>query len=228
MNNQKDEVGVIDLVDKSLTLSSAIGIFPEFWNPLVGFLKMLRLPSPKVLYDVSNKFLTQYKQSGEVIDEGDETAPASFTAKIVALQSQGKMNSWDALSVCVNNVIAGSDTTAISLNSALYHIYTIPLVLQRLRDEFDTAAQRGEISDPITFAEAQKLPYLQAVISEALRVHPAVGVPLVREVPAGGTQIDGYFFPQGVSQRIQLLPSIGTHSSLTTEQRRKSASTPGA
>lgn len=201
MESSFDETGMIDLLDKSFILSSAIGIIPEFWNALVRFLTLLRLPSPKVLYNVALKFLNQYKQSGKTIDEADEWTPATFTAKIVTLEHKGKMNSWDALSVCVNNVIAGSDTTAITLNSALYHTYTIPRVLKRLRNEIDSYAERGEISDPITFAEAQKLPFLQAVISEALRVHPAVGVSLVREVPQGGAEIDGWFFPQGVSHK---------------------------
>lgn len=41
--------------------------------------------------------------------------------------------------------------------------------------------------------------YLQAVIKEALRMHPATGLPLERVVPAGGATISGYFFPEGVS-----------------------------
>lgn len=203
MEQSSDKLGVIDLVGKSLILSSALGIFPEFWSVLVGLLKMMRLPSPKVLFDVSSKFLSQHKQSGKLIDEADETSPATFTDKIISLQSKGKMNDWDALSVCVNNVIAGSDTTAISLNSAIYHIYKDSRILQTLRAELDSGMRQGQVSDPITFAEAQKLPYLQAVINEALRVHPAVGVPLLRDVPQGGADIDGYFFPEGVSLMLR-------------------------
>lgn len=217
MDGSIDKFGMIDLLDKSFILSSTIGILPEFWNTFVRLATTLRLPSPKALYDVAAKYMDQYTQSGKTLDEADDSAPTTFTAKIVALEHKGKMNSWDALSVCVNNVIAGSDTTAITLNAALYHIYTIPGVLMRLRDEIDNAAERGEISDPITFAEAQKLPFLQAVISEALRVHPAVGVSLVREVPAGGAQIDGYFFPQSVSEEPKL-PLYKMTSALTTKK----------
>jgi hypothetical protein len=43
------------------------------------------------------------------------------------------------------------------------------------------------------------MPYLQAVIKEALRVHPATGLPLEQVVPEGGTPLCGRFFPQGVS-----------------------------
>lgn len=49
------------------------------------------------------------------------------------------------------------------------------------------------------FKEAQNLPYLQAVIKEALRLHPASGLPLGRVVPKGGAEIAGHYFPEQVS-----------------------------
>ncbi|KAM6505407.1 pisatin demethylase [Fusarium solani] len=42
------------------------------------------------------------------------------------------------------------------------------------------------------------MPYLQAVIKEALRLHPGVGTQLTRVVPKGGVVIEGQFFPEGV------------------------------
>lgn len=199
MQSPTDEIGVIDLIDKSMVLSSMIGIFPEFWSPLISVLKMLRLPSPKVLYNVALKYLNQYKEKRTAEVDNSSSSAKTFTAKIIQLEAEGKMTSWEAQSVCVNNIIAGSDTTAISLNAALYHIYTIPHVLKNLRGEIDSMMKVGTISNPVTFEEAQKMPYLQAVISEALRVHPAVGVSLAREVPEGGAIIHGHFFSAGVS-----------------------------
>ncbi|KAK5723190.1 hypothetical protein LTR17_013910 [Elasticomyces elasticus] len=46
------------------------------------------------------------------------------------------------------------------------------------------------------------MPYLQAVIKEALRVHPAVGQPLSRLVPPGGAEIAGRYFPADASVGI--------------------------
>jgi cytochrome P450 len=43
------------------------------------------------------------------------------------------------------------------------------------------------------------MPYLQAVIKEGLRLHPAGGLPLSRVVPKGGATIARHFFPEGVS-----------------------------
>lgn len=69
----------------------------------------------------------------------------------------------------------------------------------QLRAEIDKMIASGEISESLTFSDTQKMPYLQAVIKEAIRVHPAAGLPLQRVVPKGGVKLAGQFFPEGVS-----------------------------
>ena len=201
MQSEGDDIGVIDIIHNSTLGASALGVVPEVWPSVLAFLKMLRLPSPQKLFDLAIEFLEKYKKSEAEEDDNTTTnsRARTFAAKIVDLEREGKVTAWDAQSACTNNIIAGSDTTAISLSSALYHIYTIPDALRKLREEIDGKVKDCTLSDPVTFEEAQKMPYLNAVISEALRVHPAVGVPLVRVVPAGGARIEGHFFPPGVS-----------------------------
>lgn len=41
------------------------------------------------------------------------------------------------------------------------------------------------------------MPYLDAVVKEALRLHAAVGLPLWRAVPEGGAEIAGQYLPAG-------------------------------
>jgi cytochrome P450 len=53
------------------------------------------------------------------------------------------------------------------------------------------------ISSPITDAEARKLPYLQAVIKESLRIHPPATGLMLKEVPPGGDMVNGVFVPGG-------------------------------
>jgi len=72
----------------------------------------------------------------------------------------------------VVQIIAGSDTSATAIRSTLLFIITNPLVYSRLQTEIDDGIKLGKISTPITDAEARKLPYLQAVIREGLRLWP--------------------------------------------------------
>ena len=49
------------------------------------------------------------------------------------------------------------------------------------------------------FNDLVNLPVLDAVVQEALRLHPAAPASLPRETPKGGRMLNGYHVPQGVS-----------------------------
>jgi cytochrome P450 len=118
--------------------------------------------------------------------------------KVLDLEKEGRLKQPNLLDACGSNIGAGSDTTAVTLSSALYYLYMNPEKLEKLRHEIDQKAKQGTISDPLTFQEAQDMPYLQAVIKETLRIHPAVGTILPRVVPQGGMELSGIYFPEGV------------------------------
>lgn len=89
--------------------------------------------------------------------------------------------------------MAGSDTTATAMRATLLYLLMNPRVVAKLRHEIST----NPISSPIQDAEARKLPYLQAIIKEGLRVFPPVVGLMSKEVPAGGDVINGLFVPGG-------------------------------
>ena len=96
------------------------------------------------------------------------------------------------------NITAGSDTTGVSLTAVLYYLLRHPTAMQKLRDEVSAAMAEGNCTrSSVPFAKAQRMPYLQACIEETLRVHSAVGLPLWRVVPQGGSEVCGRFFPGG-------------------------------
>ncbi|KXT15105.1 hypothetical protein AC579_6477 [Pseudocercospora musae] len=64
----------------------------------------------------------------------------------------------------------------------------------RLFDEIDTSFEKGKMSDPITFKEAQDMLYLQAVIEELLRIHLATGQIIGPIVLPDRAELAGYFF----------------------------------
>lgn len=100
---------------------------------------------------------------------------------------------------CDGNVAAGSDTTSISLTSALYYIVTTPGVLNKLRDELSAVGLLDEADKCIEFDQAQKLPCLRYCIKEAFRIHPATGLPMWRQVVGEGFTLAGLDFPPGVT-----------------------------
>lgn len=99
------------------------------------------------------------------------------------------------LTMAVSMSFAGSDTTAISLSAVFYYLLKNPRCYWKLMVELETAIKIGDVQNRSTglvaWAESQKLPYLDACIKEAFRLHPAVGLPLERIVPSGGAEILG-------------------------------------
>lgn len=104
------------------------------------------------------------------------------------------------LSLTVANMFAGSDTTAITLRAVLYFLLRDPSKMEKLLEELDRESKAGHFSRDdalVLWEEARNLPYLGAVINEALRCHPAAGLPLERVVPAHGLSIAGHDLPAG-------------------------------
>jgi cytochrome P450 len=80
----------------------------------------------------------------------------------------------------------------------MYHLLKNPSTLSKLKREIDNAITEGRLSKYVTWAESQTLPYLEACVNEATRMHPPFALPFERVVPASGLEIDGYFIPANI------------------------------
>ncbi|TRX98039.1 hypothetical protein FHL15_001249 [Xylaria flabelliformis] len=89
-------------------------------------------------------------------------------------------------------VMAGHDVLAVTIRAVLYYVARHPAVEEKLRAEL---AILGPKTAP--FSEITKLPYLDAVIHESLRIHGNLGLVNERVTPPGGAIIDGYHIPAG-------------------------------
>ena len=92
-------------------------------------------------------------------------------------KSDIEQEAWVAL-------MAGAETTGIALRAVFYYLMKSPAVMRRVVEEIDTAAEQGELSNPITFAQANKLPFFVACVKETLRIHPSIGQLFVRVYPS--------------------------------------------
>lgn len=177
----------------SISYGSMMAIIPEV-HRLYSWLQSI-LPIDNHWKVTQRVILREIRARVKSVNASDRK---DFLEKCIELTKVSKMDEFTMYNVLGSNVGAGSDTTGISMTAIIYFLMKHPTCLQKLRDEVDTATQERTLSDPGTFQEAQKLPYLQAVIKESLRLHAAVGQILSRVVPEGGSQLAGRHFPQGV------------------------------
>lgn len=93
-------------------------------------------------------------------------------------------------------IAAGSDGVAVTLSATLFYLLRQPSCMDKLVDEVRSSfATLDEVRGP----KLNQLPYLQAVLDEALRLAPGVPSALPREVLRGGLKVDGLHVPAGTT-----------------------------
>ncbi|KAM9885342.1 hypothetical protein VDGL01_00425 [Verticillium dahliae] len=123
-----------------------------------------------------------------------------FLDRFIAAKNDDPENVSDPqiISWLMVNMIAGSDTTAITIRSALYFSLSNPKVWSRLNDEIRSKRFRERGMVPPAYKEVRAIPYVDAVVREALRILPGVSMSMERYVPAGGfTLPNGDYLPGG-------------------------------
>lgn len=210
-----DVDGIIAFLSGFMTYAGIIGQMPFLdllWkkNPIRLQLQRWGLdkrifPVTKFALDRSIERAAEMKtiQQTGVTDEKDGRAVDLLSKFQIAKHDHPDFMTDDqVLAACTSMVIAGSETTAISLGSVFYHLLKHPRVHKKLMAELDENAANGIIADRdnhrVSWVESQKLPCLDAVIQESFRMHPAAGMILERVTPPQGITICGEYIPGGV------------------------------
>ncbi|CAH8257219.1 unnamed protein product [Arabidopsis lyrata] len=90
-------------------------------------------------------------------------------------------------------ILAGTDTSAVTLEWALSSLLNHPEVLKKARDEIDNKIGLNRLLEE---SDVPNLPYLQNIVSETLRLYPA-GPLSVPHVASEVCKVGGYDMPRG-------------------------------
>lgn len=126
-----------------------------------------------------------------------------------------RLTDRDILANTTANVGAGSDTVSCALQSFLYHMARHPRAWERARAEILAASGASGAtgrcrSRVISYDDAVGLPFFQACVKEALRIHNSVPMGLPRIAPKGGLMIGGRTLPEGTT--VSVSPWVIHHS----------------
>ncbi|KAG8625266.1 hypothetical protein KVT40_007017 [Elsinoe batatas] len=206
----KDVEGVIGSIEQMLDYASVVGQIPDLdyvmlKNPfrlLMSRLGLWQADTPMVRF-AKARFAERYGNDGVALEKAEWNAQyRDFLSKFMEASKKDPefITQRQVLALTVANIFAGSDTTAITLRAIFYYLLKNPEDLKCLREEISkarTAPEYTRTDGMFDWNQVRQLPFLDAVIKEALRCHPAAGLTLERIVPKGGTTISGVYLPAG-------------------------------
>ncbi|KAH7310529.1 benzoate 4-monooxygenase cytochrome P450 [Stachybotrys elegans] len=92
-------------------------------------------------------------------------------------------------------IVAGSDTTAVSLSGIFWYLIRAPRCYQKLVEELQRTF--ASANDIVYGPKLTGCTYMRACIDEGMRLVPPGPCELPREVLAGGLEVLGTFYPAG-------------------------------
>jgi cytochrome P450 len=138
----------------------------------------------------ANKRLQRYR-AGEKLDD-------FFSALMEDKNGNPNNLEWGEIVAEISIMMnAGSDTTAIAMNNAMYFLLKNPEVVRKLREEIDAVLSPSEVVAP--YEAVKHLPYLRACLDESMRLSPPTTFGLPRQTPPEGCPILGDFVAGGTS-----------------------------
>ena len=137
---------------------------------------------------VNESFDCVQSYTTNLVNDVDTEKDDTYQSRLLAVG----ISKAETIAQCKDLMFAGTDSTATSLVTTLFHLVRNPEVLDRLKREI---TEYGD--DPNT--DPQTLPFLRAVIREGLRLAMANPTRLPRIVSPSGLQVGGYLIPAGTS-----------------------------
>ena len=214
------EIPAVKILNDRGEFSATMGTLPPWIRPAIRKLPWFRKGSQAVKNLAGMAIVMVAKRLSTPTDRTD----------LLRKLQEGKddegnpMGREELTAETLTQLIAGSDTTSKSVLSFFpldsysdddcssscaitYWLARYPRVQDKLQKELDE--HLGTEDETVSTSEqVKRLPYLDAVINEALRMHSTSSMGLPRLVPAGGVTVSGRYFPEGA---ILSVPTYTIH-----------------
>ncbi|XP_042488860.1 trans-cinnamate 4-monooxygenase-like [Macadamia integrifolia] len=167
------------------------GDFIPILRPFLrGYLKICKEVKERRLQLFKDHFVEERKKLGST-KATDNAGLKCAIDHILDAQNKGEINEDNVLYIVENINVAAIETTLWSIEWGIAELVNHPEIQQKLRNEIDTVLGPGvQVTEP----DIQKLPYLQAVIKETLRLRMAIPL-LVPHMNLHDAKLGGYEIP---------------------------------
>lgn len=124
-----------------------------------------------------------------------------FVDVMLSLQSAEKLSDTDVIAVLWEMIFRGTDTTAILMEWILAEMVLHPDVQVRAHAELDrVVGQFRQVEE----SDVARLPYVQAIVKEALRLHPPGPLLSWARLATHDVDVAGFHVPAGTTAMVNM------------------------
>jgi cytochrome P450 len=179
---------------------------PE-WLPLPGEREFDR--AVETLDGELSDIITQRRESmaakglleGPIHDEG---GPMDLLSVLLRAQQHNEQSREQLRDEMMTMLLAGHDTTALTLTYTWFLLSEHPAAAQRVRDELDAVVD----GDELCYEHVTEFEYLEWVLQESMRLYPPVYT--MFRTPTEPVELSGYEVPESANL---MLPQYAVHRS---------------
>ncbi|WOK98459.1 Cytochrome P450 [Canna indica] len=168
------------------------------WLDLQGVRKRCRSLVKRVNAFVGS-IIEEHKKGrtdGSLVDgKGD------FVDVLLGLEKEEKLSDADMVAVLWEMIFRGTDTVAILLEWIMARMVLHPDIQSKAQCEIDAAVGR---SRAVCDADIVNLPYLQAIVKEALRMHPPGPLLSWARLAVHDVHVGDHFIPAGTTAMVNM------------------------
>ncbi|KAL5541021.1 hypothetical protein UlMin_042594 [Ulmus minor] len=208
LNQLSNTIFSVDLADPNSDLAKEFkdityNIMKEAGTPnLSDYFPLLKMIDPqgvrkrmginfKRLIDVFDGLIDQRLR---IRESRDSSMNNDMLDTLLNIAEGGELNRNQINQLLVVLFVGGTDTTAATFQWAMAELLRNPEILSKARAELEQIIGRG---NPVEESDIARLPYLQAIVKEAFRLHPVFPLLLPRRAEAD-VEIAGFTVPKGV------------------------------
>jgi cytochrome P450 len=193
--------GYIKSGEEGLTIANTSVGLGINWILQIPWVGKLLGPSEKDKSGFGKMMSTAFK----MVDNRLQSSTSSRSDMLASFIRHG-LTQDELRSEALEQILAGSDTTASGIRGILFQLLTDPRVYKALQLEIDSLVKSESGPSPtgvVSDAAVRKIKYLQAVIREGLRVFPPVVNIFSKDVPPEGDTVivngESMFIPGGTN-----------------------------
>jgi len=168
------------------------GDFIPILRPFLrGYLKICKQVKEKRLQLFKDYFVDERKKLASTTKSMNNEGLKCAIDHILDAQQKGEINEDNVLYIVENINVAAIETTLWSIEWGIAELVNHQEIQNKLRHELDTVLGHGvQVTEP----DVQKLPYLQAVVKETLRLRMAIPL-LVPHMNLHDAKLGGFDIP---------------------------------